>query len=103
LIMNIGINSGIASVGIYSIDARSGARWHYGACGTEVNIAARLRELARNGSILISEASLSQIADEFVVEDMGRHQLKNISSMIRIYRLVDERKRSNSVAEHLIT
>jgi len=93
LIMNIGINSGIASVGIYSIDARSGARWHYGAYGTEVNVAARLREFARNGSILMSEASLSQIADEFVVEDMGRHQLKNISNMVRIYRLVDERQR----------
>ena len=94
LIMNIGIHSGVASVGSDSIEASSGSRWHYGASGTVVNIAARLRELARDGSILMSAGAIAKVSNDFVVEDMGIHSLKNISSGVRIYRLVDERRDS---------
>jgi class 3 adenylate cyclase len=92
LIMNIGINSGVASVGLHSIEASSGSRWHYSASGTVVNIAARLREFAREGNILMSAGCIAKISNDFVVEDMGRHSLKNIRSPVRIYRLVDERR-----------
>ncbi len=91
LIMNIGINSGVASVGLHTIEASSGAMWHYGASGTVVNIAARLRELAREGSILISAGSIERLSNSFLVEDMENHSLKNIKGRVRIYRLVEER------------
>jgi class 3 adenylate cyclase len=91
LVMNIGINSGVASVGLHAIEASSGSRWHYGASGTVVNIAARLRELAREGSILMSDKSIDKISNDFVVEDMGSHSLKNIRSTVHVYRLVDDR------------
>ena len=68
----------------------SGSRWHYGASGSVVNVAARLRELAREGSILISAVSLEKISKDFVVEDMGNHSLKNIKNTVHVYRLMDE-------------
>jgi predicted ATPase/class 3 adenylate cyclase len=91
LVMNIGINSGVASVGLHSVEASSGSRWRYGASGTVVNIAARVRELARDGSILMSADSVARVSNDFVLEDVGEHSLKNIRNRIRIYRLVGER------------
>jgi len=96
LTMNIGINSGIASVGLHSIEASSGSRWHYSASGTVVNIAARLRELAREGNILMSAGSMAKIADDFVMEDIGTHSLKNIRSSVHVYRLVDDQSSTAS-------
>jgi adenylate cyclase len=87
LLMNIGINSGIASVGFHAVEASAGARWRYGASGIVVNIAARVRELARDGSILMSEDSVTRVANDFSFEDMGEHSLKNVTRPIRIYRL----------------
>jgi class 3 adenylate cyclase len=55
-----------------------------------VNIAARVRELAREGSILLSADSVVRGLDEFVLEDIGEHSLKNVMHPIRIYRLVGE-------------
>ena len=75
---------------VHSIEASSGSRWHYGASGSVVNVAARLRELAREGSILISAVSLEKISKDFVVEDMGNHSLKNIKNTVHVYRLMDE-------------
>ena len=91
LMMNIGINSGIASVGLHSVEAASGSRWRYGASGTVVNVAARVRELARDGNILMSADSVARISDDFVLEDIGEHSLKNVMRPIRIYRLCAER------------
>jgi class 3 adenylate cyclase len=53
-----------------------------------VNIAARVRELARDGAILISQDSMARIANDFSFEDFGEHQLKNVGSSVRIHRLV---------------
>jgi predicted ATPase/class 3 adenylate cyclase len=91
LIMNIGINSGVASVGLQSVEASSGSAWRYGASGTVVNIAARVREVARDGNILISADSVARVPNDFVLKDMGEHSLKNVMSPIHIYQLVDER------------
>jgi predicted ATPase/class 3 adenylate cyclase len=91
LIMNMGINSGVASVGLHSVEASSGSSWRYDATGTVVNIAARVRELARDGSILMSSDSVAWVADDFVFEDLGNHSLKNVTGRIHICRLVGER------------
>jgi class 3 adenylate cyclase len=91
LMMNIGINSGVASVGLHAVEAAAGSRWRYGASGSVVNIAARVRELARDGSILISQDSMARVAHHFAFEDIGEHPLKNVTSPVRIYRLVGVR------------
>ena len=90
IVMNMGINSGIASVGLHSVEASSGSRSRYGASGTVVNIAARVREIARDGNILITADAASRVSTEFFVEDIGEHVLKNVSSPVRIYRLLYE-------------
>jgi len=92
IILNMGINSGIASVGMKAVDASSGARWRYGASGTVVNIAARVRELAREGSILISADSVARVKHCFEFKDLGEHALKNVKNSVRVYRLVGERE-----------
>jgi class 3 adenylate cyclase/GAF domain-containing protein len=96
LLMNIGINSGVASVGLHGVEASAGARWRYGASGTVVNIAARVRALARDGSILMSEDSVARVPNDFSFEDMGEHSLKNVTRPIRIYRLIGEQRLHNA-------
>jgi class 3 adenylate cyclase len=88
IVMNMGINSGIASVGLHSVEASSGGRWRYGASGTVVNIAARVREIASSGNILITADAASRVSTEFFFEDIGEHVLKNVSSPVRICRVV---------------
>ena len=100
IILNMGINSGVASVGLKAVEASSGARWRYGASGTVVNIAARVRELARDGSILISADSAARMPNEFVLEDMGEHSLKNVKDRVRVYRLIGERGSRHAVQLH---
>jgi class 3 adenylate cyclase len=90
LIVNMGINSGIASVGLRSIDASSGSAWRYGASGSVVNIAARVREVARDGGILMSGDSAMRVSNEFVLADMGEYVLKNLMKPVHIYRLLGE-------------
>jgi len=91
IVLNMGINSGVASVGMKAVDAASGARWRYGASGTVVNVAARVRELARDGSILISAESVARVPNTFEFKDLGEHTLKNVMHPVRIYRLLGER------------
>lgn len=93
LLMNIGINSGLACVGLQEVQASTGSRWRYGATGSMVNIAARVRELAHNGDILIGAASAARVSEDFILEDLGAHTLKNVMSSVNIYRLVGERSR----------
>ena len=97
VVVNLGIHSGVASVGMKAVDASSGSRWRYGASGTVVNIAARVRELARDGSILLSGDAAARVPDDFVLEDMGEHSLKNVMNRVRIYKLLGERSRSPAV------
>ena len=91
IVANMGINAGIASVGLKAVDASSGSRWRYGASGAVVNIAARVRELAHDGSILLSADAAARVQDDFKLEDMGEHALKNVMNRVRVYRLIGER------------
>jgi predicted ATPase/class 3 adenylate cyclase len=88
--VNMGINSGRAAIGLQPIEICTGARWRYDATGMTVNIAARIRELARDGHILISEATAIQLDGKFDYQDMGAHSLKNVSASVRIFRLLRE-------------
>src|SRR6516225_2211010 len=60
--------------------------------GDGVNIAARVGALAKPGSVYVSEIVHNRVADEvdFIFEDLGLQDLKNISRPIRIYRMAGE-------------
>jgi predicted ATPase/class 3 adenylate cyclase len=88
---NMGISSGAAVVGLQPVETTAGARWRYTATGMTVNIAARVRELARNGDILISAATAAWLDNTFECQGIGAHELKNVSTPIKILRLIGAR------------
>lgn len=88
IIVNIGINSGMAAIGLQPIEAAAGASWRYDATGATVNIAARAREFARDGNIVLGAATAERIAGDFDLEDLGEHLVKNVSNPLRLHRLV---------------
>ncbi|MHC4791913.1 MAG: adenylate/guanylate cyclase domain-containing protein, partial [Planctomycetota bacterium] len=58
--------------------------------GDGVNIAARVENLAEPGGICISGRAYDQVANKLGLEyeNLGEHQVKNISTPIRIYRVL---------------
>jgi class 3 adenylate cyclase len=87
IIMHVGINSGIASVGATKIEGAAGARWTYTASGSTTNIAARLAALSEGGDVVFSEETRRRIGDDLEVEDLGLRPLKNVPQPMRVYRI----------------
>lgn len=85
--VNIGINSGVASVGSAKFEGITGTRWTYTASGMVTNLAARIAEFATGGSILASEKTICRLSNQFLREDLGKHQFKNIREPVQIFRL----------------
>jgi len=58
--------------------------------GDGVNIAARLEAMAEAGGICISGRAYDQVANKLKLEyeNLGEHQVKNISTPIRVYRVL---------------
>ena len=58
--------------------------------GDGVNIAARVESLAEAGGICISGRAYDQVANKLGLEyeNLGEHQVKNISVPIRVYRVL---------------
>jgi len=86
--VNIGINSGIASVGSAKFEGITGTRWTYTASGMVTNLAARIAEFATGGSILASEETIHRLSDQFFWEDLGEQQFKNVLEPLHIFRLI---------------
>lgn len=86
--IRIGINSGPALVGATKIEAAGGARWTFTATGPTTNVAARIAALARGGEVTVGPETAARIQDRFVLEDTGEQALKNVSTPVRVYRLV---------------
>ena len=87
IVMHLGVNSGIASVGATKIEGAAGSRWTYTASGSTTNVAARVAALSEGGAIILSEATRRRLGDEFPVEDLGLQALKNVPEPVRVYRL----------------
>ena len=98
--VNIGINSGIASVGSAKFEGITGTRWTYTASGMVTNLAARIAEFATGGSILVSEETNRQLSDQFYREDLGEQQFKNVRELLHVFRLLgakgEEHEQENS-------
>ncbi|MBI4271949.1 MAG: GAF domain-containing protein [Candidatus Rokubacteria bacterium] len=87
IVMHLGVNSGIASVGATKIEGAAGSRWTYTASGSTTNVAARVAALSEGGAIILSEETRRRLGDEFPVEDLGLQALKNVPEPVRVYRL----------------
>src|ERR1700732_2426757 len=57
--------------------------------GDGVNVAARLEALAEPGGICISRVVRDQVRDrlDYIFEDLGEQQVKNIARPVRVYRV----------------
>src|SRR5712691_6271404 len=68
--------------------------------GDGVNVAARLEALAEPGGICVSRVVRDQVRDKlnFVFEDLGEQQVKNITRPVRVYRVRDTAAESSSTA-----
>jgi class 3 adenylate cyclase len=85
--VNIGINSGMASVGLVRFEGLTGTRWTYTASGTTTNHAARMAAHAEEGEIIIGATTKGQLNHEASVEDLGKVTLKNVSKPVQLYRV----------------
>ncbi len=86
---NIGINSGVASVGANKFETPGGsARWTFTALGPVTNHAARIGKVATLGRIMIGPETARRARDRYALVDMGRHPLKNVPEPMPIYQVI---------------
>jgi class 3 adenylate cyclase len=79
--MRIGINTGLVVVGKIGDDLRM----DYTALGDATNLAARLQQLAKPGTVLSSEATHKLVAGYFETLDAGLHHLKGYAEPVRVF------------------
>jgi len=90
VVVNIGINSGTAAVGLARFEGQSGTRYTYTASGPVTNLAARIAAAASSGDILVSGETARRLGARFALEDAGRRRFKNVSDPVRVFRLRGE-------------
>jgi class 3 adenylate cyclase len=86
--VNMGINSGEASVGMSRFQGKTGTRMTFTASGPVTNLAARIASAAKDGDILIGAETASRISHEISVYDRGLMNFKNVSEPVRVFSLV---------------
>ncbi len=87
LAVNIGVASGEAFLGALKFESPTGSRWTYTAHGTLVNIAARICDKAKGGSIMAVRNTVERVTEEFPFASLGSLPLKNISDEVEIFEL----------------
>jgi class 3 adenylate cyclase len=104
--INIGVSSGSALVGFTRFESVSGARVTFTASGRTTIIAARLQQLARGGSILLSAETARRVANGGALaslglrlEDKGVAELKNLHYEEHVHRLMDVADRSSNAGD----
>lgn len=88
LAVRIGIHTGPVVVG----EMGGGDRHENLALGETPNIAARLEGLAQPNTLVISPATAQLIQRSFVLEELGRHELKGVAEPIMLYTVVGVRE-----------
>jgi class 3 adenylate cyclase len=86
--VNMGINSGVALVGMTTFKGSLDTRMTYTASGPVTNLAARLADYAKGGDILIGEETKKMIDGLWPVYDKGYARLKGIDKPLQAYSLL---------------
>ena len=86
--MRMGLNSGLVVVGKIGDDLHM----EYTAIGDTINLASRLQNAARPGSILVSEATHKQVAGYFETLDLGELEVKG-HAPVRAFEVMRARAR----------
>jgi len=88
IVINMGINSGTASVGMSRFQGKAGTRMTFTASGAVTNLAARLAAEATDGDILVGPATAERIRGQMILHDRGMNRFKNVSSLTHVYSLL---------------
>ena len=86
ILMHTGINTGLVLV-----DQQSDIPFSHGVLGTPINIASRLSDLAGPDDILIGESLMADAARYFMLEDMGRKNIKGIKEPMGVCKILSAR------------
>jgi class 3 adenylate cyclase len=86
--VHIGINSGVALIGLTKLEGTSGMRWTYTALGPVINLAARIAEVAEGGTILVGPETAQRVEEQFSTKEIGKKQLKNVRDEVMIYQVM---------------
>lgn len=86
--MNMGVNSGVASVGMTRFHGEAGTRMTFTATGSVTNLAARIASAATNGDILVGPETARRIEGELPLYDRGTRHFKNVQEEVRVYSLI---------------
>ncbi len=88
VVVNMGINSGIASVGMSKFSGIAGTRTTFTAAGSVTNLAARLAAAAKEGDILVGPETARRIRDTTTLFDRGYMHFKNVQQDVHVYSVV---------------
>jgi len=86
--VNMGVNSGIASVGMTKFRGAAGTRMTFTASGPVTNLAARIASAAAGGDILVGPETAGRIRDEINSIDRGLMGFKNVKGKVHVYSLI---------------
>jgi class 3 adenylate cyclase len=88
VIVNMGINSGMSSLGMSKFSGGSGTRTTFTASGPVTNLAARIAAAATEGEILIGPETARRVKHASMLFERGQMTFKNISGSVHVYSLV---------------
>ncbi|UCF85584.1 MAG: GAF domain-containing protein [Desulfobacteraceae bacterium] len=86
--VNMGINSGVAAVGMTKFNGAAGTRMTFTATGPVTNLAARIASASVEGDILVGPETAKRIKDQIPIFDRGRMSFKNVKEKVRVYSLI---------------
>jgi class 3 adenylate cyclase len=86
--VNMGINSGIASVGMSLFKGEVGTRRTFTASGRVTNLASRIASAATDGDILLGPETARRVGDSVMMFERGGMQFKNIRDAVHVYSVV---------------
>ncbi|MBT6433638.1 MAG: hypothetical protein HOK28_11125, partial [Deltaproteobacteria bacterium] len=92
--IRIGVNSGLVYAGY--VGGKDNKQ--FTVMGDTVNLAQRMEQMARPGSILVAAATARQVVHDFVLEEVGNLEVKGKSKEVRAFRIL--RPRENRIEDH---
>jgi class 3 adenylate cyclase len=105
IVVNIGLNAGVASVGTTRLRGRSGERRFYTATGPVTNIAARLGALASRGQILVNGRMAEHLEGHHRLHRLGPRTVKNVGAPVEVVEILSSeglgRARSGAIRSPL--
>jgi adenylate cyclase len=94
--VNMGINSGVASVGMSRFKGSAGTRMTFTATGPVTNLAARIASSSKHGDILVGPETARRVIPEIPLYDRGLMRFKNVKEPVQVFSLLDCRPDAES-------